>query len=252
MTSIGICIYIAYRIFINNQVISNETAKEPSDKTNSYYSEPEPTPSKKDNSKILTENERNQKELDSYVSKNHSKEEIGLFYERYVGYIFESKGWHVIYYGAKKGKEDEGIDLICVKEDRVRLVQCKYWSQNKTLFENNIFQLYGIWQLRVKNNDFASKKLDAYLITSTVLSEFAKTSAETLGIKFKQSFKLNKNYPKIKCTTTKDGEKIYHLPTDQQYDNIGTNKDSRRFYVHTVADAVAQGHRRAYRHRFTN
>ena len=252
LTSIGICIYIAYRMYINDEVISSKNSTDALNKTSTDNNKPKPIPSEKDASNTFTENERNQKELDNYVSKNHSKEEIGLFYERYIGYIFESKGWHVIYYGAKKGKEDEGIDLICVRKDSVRLVQCKYWSQNKTLFENNIFQLYGTWQLRVKNNDFAPKKSDAYLITSTVLSEFAKSSAETLGIKFKQDFKLNKNYPKIKCTTTKNGEKIYHLPTDQQYDNIGINKDSRRFYVRTVAEAVAKGHRRAYRHAYKN
>ncbi|WP_261863473.1 hypothetical protein [Psychrobacter sp. JCM 18900] len=152
----------------------------------------------------------------------------------------------------KKGKQDEGIDLICMKKDRVRLVQCKYWSQNKSLFENSIFQLYGTWQLRVKNNEFGFKKIDAYIITSTTLGAIARNSAETLDVKFTENFNLDKNYPKIKCTTTKNGEKIYHLPTDQQYDNIGINKDSRRFYVRTVADAVAKGHRRAYRHAFHN
>lgn len=256
LTSIGICIFIAYKIFTNGNIINQEVIKKPLEKNSIESIKPEPKSTKKyDNknkSEVFTETERSQKELDRYVNANHSKEDIGLFYERYIGYIFESKGWHIIYHDAKKGKEDEGIDLICIRNDRVRLVQCKYWSQNKTLFENSIFQLYGTWQFRVKRNDFAPKILDAYLITSTVLSEFAKNSAETLDINIKQNFKLNKNYPKIKCTTTKEGEKIYHLPTDQQYDNIGINKDSRRFYVHTVADAVAQGHRRAYRHRFTN
>lgn len=259
LTSIAICIFIAYKLLENkkdksfsNKETTKENLKSTNIRSNISNSEHPKNDTSKNSSKVISEDERNQKDLDRYVNANHSKEDIGLFYERYIGYIFESKGWHVIYHGAKKGKEDEGIDLICIRNDRVRLVQCKYWSQNKTLFENSIFQLYGTWQFRVKRNDFAPKRLDAYLITSTVLSEFAKNSAETLDINIKQNFKLNKNYPKIKCTTTKEGEKIYHLPTDQQYDNIGINKDSRRFYVHTVADAVAQGHRRAYRHRFTN
>lgn len=254
--AIGICAYIAYKILENKKDITDDKNSQKIDsriddsKSSNSTKFGQKKDACKDGKETITEDKNNQKELDRYVSANHSKEDIGLFYERYIGYIFESKGWHVIYHGAKKGKEDEGIDLICIKNDRVRLVQCKYWSQNKTLFENSIFQLYGTWQFRVKRKDFAPKRLDAYLITSTVLSEFAKNSAETLDINIKQNFKLNKNYPKIKCTTTKDGEKIYHLPTDQQYDNIGINKDSRRFYVRTVADAVAKGHRRAYRHAF--
>lgn len=259
LISMGICIYIACKLLENkedNNIATENTTKEKLESTKTQLSvsnsEHLETDTNKNRSRVISEDERNQKELDRYVNANHSKEDIGLFYERYIGYIFESKGWHVIYHGAKKGKEDEGIDLICTKNDRVRLVQCKYWSQNKTLFENSIFQLYGTWQLRVKKNDFAPKKLDAYLITSTVLSEFAKNSAETLDINIKQNFKLNKNYPKIKCTTTKEGEKIYHLPTDQQYDNISINRDSRRFDVHSVAEAVAKGHRRAYRYRFSD
>lgn len=261
LTSISICIFVAYKYFEKDEKSEDKTIDENNEsekpEVSSFsYRHINNIPVKEENIKTnrsaLTENERNQSELDKYINRNHSKEEIGLFYERYVGYVFELKGWHVIYHGAKKGKEDEGIDLICVKKDRVRLVQCKYWSQNKTLFENSIFQLYGTWQLRVKNNEFGSKRIDAYIITSTIFGDVAKNSAETLGVKFTENFALNKNYPQIKCTTTKDGEKIYHLPTDQQYDNIGINKDSRRFYVSTVSDAVAKGHRRAYRHAFRN
>lgn len=263
LTSIAICIFLAYKYFKyfkhnekDKATDKNTESKQQESHRGFTYREIHDIPVKENNNKhkntVFNENELNQKELDRYISKNHSKEEIGLFYERYVGYVFEKKGWHVIYHGAKKGKQDEGIDLICIKKDRVRLVQCKYWSQNKSLFENSIFQLYGTWQLRVKNNEFGFKKIDAYIITSTTLGAIARNSAETLDVKFTENFNLDKNYPKIKCTTTKNGEKIYHLPTDQQYDNIGINKDSRRFYVRTVADAVAKGHRRAYRHAFHN
>lgn len=259
LATLGLCIFLAYKYFgidepDSTSNIKNGNMKFKTHNTSSSNINDTPVKDKitKPENDTPNQNERNQSELNKYINKKHSKEEIGLFYERYVGYVFESKGWHVIYHGSKKGKEDEGIDLICIKEDRVRLVQCKYWSQNKTLFENSIFQLYGTWQLRVKNKEFGSKKVDAYMITSTTLGDVAKNSAETLDVKFTENFALNKSYPQIKCTTTKDGEKIYHLPTDQQYDNIGINKDSRRFYVSTVANAIAKGHRRAYRHAFRN
>lgn len=254
LIAIGSCIFVAYKIFTyDNKTITQTLDKSTAEDTaNAIKKENISKKQDKVTDSSLTEVQKIQQELDRYTNAHHSREEIGLFYERYIGYIFESKGWQVLYYGAQKGKKDEGIDLICTKDNRVRLVQCKYWSKNKTIFEKHIFQLYGTWQLKIKSNDFPSKRIDAYFITSTILSEYAKDSADKLDVKIQQSFELKKNYPKIKCTTTKSGEKIYHLPNDQQYDNILMNKDSQRFYVHTVADAVAKGHRRAYRYMYNN
>ena len=42
-------------------------------------------------------------------------EALGQEYERYIGYLLEKEGWRVIYCGARKGKRDSGIDLICSK-----------------------------------------------------------------------------------------------------------------------------------------
>ena len=57
-------------------------------------------------------------------------------------------------------------------------------------------------------------------------------------------------FPRIKCNVN-NGEKIYHLPFDQQYDRtkiINTGES----YELTVNAAAAKGFKRAKRHLFTN
>ncbi|WP_261863474.1 hypothetical protein [Psychrobacter sp. JCM 18900] len=112
LTSIAICIFLAYKYFKHNEkdkaTDKNTESKQQESHRGFTYREIHDIPEKENNNKhkntVFNENELNQKELDRYISKNHSKEEIGLFYERYVGYVFEKKGWHVIYHGAKKRK----------------------------------------------------------------------------------------------------------------------------------------------------
>ena len=41
----------------------------------------------------LDETSRNQLALDKYISRNHSQQEIGRLYERYLGYLWESRGY---------------------------------------------------------------------------------------------------------------------------------------------------------------
>lgn len=198
----------------------------------------------------LSVDERNQLALDRYTGKSHSKRIIGLFYERFIGWTFEKDGWQVEYYGALHGLEDRGIDLICKKGKHARLIQCKYWSKKKEIHEKHIFQLYGVIQAMYYDGEIDKEYTDAEIITNINLSNFAELMADTLGIKYSQNREMDKDYPKIKCTITESGEKIYHLPFDQQYDRINMNKDPRRFYAKTVAEAVAKGHRRAFRYQF--
>lgn len=55
----------------------------------------------------------------------------GAFFERYVGSIYENRGYKVEYRGIEKGLFDGGIDLICLKTDECKmLVQCKFGSSN--------------------------------------------------------------------------------------------------------------------------
>lgn len=55
-------------------------------------------------------------------------------------------------------------------------------------------------------------------------------------------------FPRIKCNIN-SGNKIYHLPFDQQYDRTQI-KNPGETYAYTVAEAEKLGFRRANRHLF--
>lgn len=54
------------------------------------------------------------------------------------------------------------------------------------------------------------------------------------------------DYPMIKCNIN-DGNKIFHLPFDQQYYRTLIDKPGE-FYAWTIEEAVQAGFRRAYKH----
>ncbi len=210
----------------------------------------------------LSEEVRNQKALDRYLASRKKPWQIGRDYERYIGYLYESKDYKVEYMGIEKGLEDLGRDLICTRNNEIEIVQCKYWASYKTIHEKHINQLYGTAvQYYIEHKKIIDKQrnlvlfpelihtgeIKATFITSTKLSPTAKAFADALGIKVIQEQPLDK-YPMIKCNIASDGEKIYHLPFDQQYDRtLIINKGE--FYAMTVKEAMDKGFRRAFRWR---
>ena len=83
----------------------------------------------------LSTAERNQRALERYMQGRKSSYQLGRDYERYVGYLYESEGYTVTYFGIENGKEDLGRDLICRKNGHTLVVQCKYWSKHKLIHE---------------------------------------------------------------------------------------------------------------------
>ena len=196
----------------------------------------------KDEWQKLTDSKRNQLALDRYIeSRKKSKWQIGRDYELYCGYCYEKKGYRVDYYGSYHGLEDLGRDLIIKSGNEVRIVQCKYWSQNKQIHENHIMQLYGsVIEYNLENNTHAT----GILLTNTTLSAKAKDFAKILGIDFKENHSIGE-FPRIKCNIGVEG-KIYHLPFDQQYDST-IIEGKNEFMAFTVEEAEKAGFRRAYK-----
>jgi Restriction endonuclease. len=192
--------------------------------------------------------ERNQLALDRFWQRPKSKWLIGRLYERYVGYLYESQDYDVEYPGIFKGLEDLGRDLICQKGKEFIVIQCKNWAKFRTIYEKHIFQFFGtVFQYKDENPD---RKVRSIFYTSTELSELARRFANELGIELKENFKFDKDYPCIKCHTSKvDGTKIYHLPFDQQYDKTKLEKKYGEFYCKTIKEAEDAGFRRAFRYR---
>lgn len=209
---------------------------------------------------------RNQKALDRYLSnRNKSKWAIGRDYEMYVGYLFEQKGYSVEYKGIIDGFEDLGRDIIAIKNGEVCIVQCKYWAQYKEIHEKHIFQLFGTtmeYWIKTFNTgkkpktfvEFAKflneDKLRSIFFTSTTISNKAKEMANALSIEVIESNPIG-IFPRIKCNISgRDGEKIYHLPFDQQYDRTVIENNKGEFCAFTVKEAEDTGFRRAFRHRY--
>lgn len=206
----------------------------------------------------LPDSEKYQKALDRYFKRNKTKWEIGRDYERYIGYLYEQKGFNVQYRGIIDGLEDLGRDLICTKGNITHVVQCKCWSSKKLIHEKHINQLLGTTVMyylsKINKNgnisDFykllKTKQLLPVFVTSTNYSDTATLFASSLGVELRDNIKLE-SYPMIKCNINKSTkEKIYHLPFDQQYDKVVIDSDGE-FYAMKIIDAESKGFRRAFR-----
>lgn len=189
--------------------------------------------------------ERNQLALDRYWSKPKSNWQLGRDYERYIGYLYEADGYSVYYQGILEGYADLGRDLICKKGKKTVVVQCKRWSQHKTIHEKHVNQLYGTVVKYIM--DHTNEEVNAILYTTTTLSDRAKEFARYLRVGISEGFPLQR-YPAIKCNVSRrTGEKIYHLPFDQQYDRTLVEEERNECYVEMVEEAEALGFRRAFR-----
>ncbi|NOT01120.1 MAG: hypothetical protein HOP29_10875 [Phycisphaerales bacterium] len=200
----------------------------------------------------LSSSERNQLALDRYCDPRRKRTPwaAGIEYERFVGYTYEKSGYHVTYQGALRGREDLGIDLLCENDACVLIVQCKRLSQEKQLpvRENVVAQVFGSAEF-YRMCSGTPKPVRPVLATTYRLSDEASRFAGHLKVNLKEHFAIAQ-YPMIKCNVSRvDGQRIYHLPLDQQYDNavIGDREDE--FYASTVNEAESAGFRRAFRWR---
>ncbi|MGO5113583.1 restriction endonuclease [Candidatus Avoscillospira sp. LCP25S3_F1] len=188
--------------------------------------------------------EKFQRALDRYKEKRKNNRGVGIGYERYIGFLLETDGYRVLYNGAIKGLEDMGRDLIARKDKQVLVIQCKRWGKEKIIHEKHIFQLYATMVLLASEEK--GKDFKAVFITTTTLSDVARRCAEYLDVKLVENLPY-KDYPMIKCNIAKNGEKIYHLPFDQQYDRVSICGKPGAFYASTIKEAEDKGFRRAYR-----
>jgi hypothetical protein len=147
-----------------------------------------------------------------------------------------------------EGKEDLGIDLICLKAGHFHIVQCKRLSEIKGIpvRENVIAQVYGSSAFYAMEEGLSAMPLPV-LYTTYECSEQARKFAKHLGVYLREKVPF-KPYPCIKCNISRaTGEKIYHLPFDQQYDKVHIGDSAGDCYAETIAEAELKGFRRAFR-----
>lgn len=236
--------------------VDDEEALQSLDKVSSYKELTENTDSSREyltneewNS--LSTDERNQLALDRYKKRPKSNWKIGIEYEMYVDFLLRTKyHFNTIPFGSLNGFDDLGRDIIATRIDvsgaiSTYIIQCKYWSDKKEIHENIVCQIFGTtMEYQLKRNLFKEKVIPV-IVTTTRLSEMAQKFAQKLGVLV---WKIPKGeYPMIKCNIGSSGEKIYHLPFDQQYYRTEIKKPGE-FYAWTVKEATAKGFRRALKH----
>lgn len=194
----------------------------------------------------LSSSEKYQLALERYRTRHKSNWEIGIEYERYIGYLCEQQGYTVSYTGAKMGLKDMGRDLIASRENEYFIIQCKRWSKEKSIHEKHIFQLFGSCVLYESQNQ--KIHVTGVFVTTTTLSDLARDCANRLNIQLFEEAPMS-DYPLIKCNISRSGEKIYHLPFDQQYDRVIIDPQAGEFFAATIAEAESAGFRRAFRHK---
>ena len=198
--------------------------------------------------------------LDRYNQRHKkSNRRVGYDYELYCGYNIEHKNLlrckvdSIVQYGIEEGLSDLGRDIIASSGDKTYIIQCKRWGKERPIRENTIMQLYGSAAEFCMNKykdekqplKHLGKEVIPVLMTTTELSDVAIRFAKYLNVKIERtSFDATK-YPQIKCNISKDGEKIYHLPFDQQYDKIKIEKEKGECFVFTIKEAEELGFRHA-------
>ena len=186
------------------------------------------------------------KELAEYLNptKKLSAEELGLRFERYIGYIYEESGYNnVNYNGATQKKADGGIDLIIITKEYHIIIQCKYYGKNSLIHENSINQFYSAFLKYKKRNPFM-EVVPIFVTAYDNLDSEARESLyffkEIIHKVYAMSYPLE--YPTIKCNINKhDKRKIYHLPTDPNYDRIKIDINRGNLYCFTPSEAESLG-----------
>lgn len=195
----------------------------------------------------LSVSRRNQLALDRYKKRHKTNWEVGIDFERYIGYQYEKDGYKVDYTGATMGLNDLGRDLIAKGHEKTLIIQCKRWARDKVIREKHICQLYG--SLKVYQYEHPCEVISGVFVCTCPISDTARRFASFLKIQIEESYPYisDYNYPLIKCNVSKTGEKIYHLPFDQQYDRVVIDPSKGELFAWDIAEAEKAGFRRAFR-----
>jgi Restriction endonuclease len=115
---------------------------------------------------------------------NASFRDNWLEFERNTRNWLESSGWVIEQWSASR-RGDHGIDIVVSKEDRIAIVQCKFWDPARTVGPNVVRDLIG-------TRASVGKIVEALLVTSSRLTDGAAKLAEETGVKFVESVDFTK------------------------------------------------------------
>ena len=104
---------------------------------------------------ILLKKFVNNKDKKSRINKNDENEKNGLTLEIRTQKNYENLGYEVKY--QKKQENKEEIDLVCKRDNKILLIQCKNDSKTKSITEDDIKTFYKNALQYLKTNDIEKK-----------------------------------------------------------------------------------------------
>jgi Holliday junction resolvase-like predicted endonuclease len=111
--------------------------------------------------------------IDEDINRNKI---VGDAYECLVGLHYYHKGYEIKYNGILKGKEDGGIDLIAIKNNRIFFIQCKYRSKDSSINLENYNKFHTDYKKYYKNNKLYKnkdyEKFGMYVVTDKTIFNF--------------------------------------------------------------------------------
>lgn len=124
---------------------------------------------------ILFKKFMNKKDKKRRINKNEENEKKGLTLELRTVKKYEELGYKVIYHEIEDGKDNQGIDLLCYKDDKTLLIQCKNCSNPKSITDEDIKIFHNNAIKYIKTNDIEKNNIEfRYVIPySDVLNKSA-------------------------------------------------------------------------------
>lgn len=135
------------------------------------------------------------KELEKKLPKVYTKDEIesmkkaGDAFEILVGQSYEADGYEVDYRGLRLDFLDGGIDLVATKDNKIILIQCKYWKKKDSITHNMVKEFYGNCNFYIDQN-----QLDRNNVTCI----YAVARREAISFQAYEVFKINYNKCRFK------------------------------------------------------
>ncbi len=170
-----------------------------------------------------------------------ARADYGRQYERYVGYLFESRGFTVSYRGISEEKEDGGIDLVAKAPRKIRLIQCKRWRNAVNV--DVISRLQGaverfIYEERKGKTAEMRTSIRGVIACSGGIAKEAEDMSRHFGIYVMSNLQYQ-YYPAIKAQRITDDAGRFLLPFSTGYDRMKLNlkRGDRLFY--TVREAFS-------------
>lgn len=130
----------------------------------------------------MAERRRFERMLEAGDRSAMAMKRVGDAFERYVGRIFEDRGYTVWYHGL--GILDGGIDLVFRSKSETLLVQCKYFTANRSVdLETVRALLFAVDRYRSHHTNSGGTPVRPVITTTSTLTYSARREALIRGVK---------------------------------------------------------------------